>query len=43
MKRKFVLMFIALFSFAALAGCNTVNGFGKDVQKVGEKVEDASK
>lgn len=42
MKRAAALMLIALFSVAALSGCNTVNGFGKDVQKVGEKVEDAS-
>ena len=26
-----------------LAGCNTVSGFGKDVQKVGAKVESAAK
>lgn len=26
----------------ALAGCNTVEGAGKDVQKVGEAVEDAA-
>lgn len=25
-----------------LAGCNTVAGAGKDVQKVGEKVEEAA-
>ena len=25
-----------------LAGCNTVGGFGKDVQKVGEKVEESA-
>jgi entericidin A len=42
MKRTVALMLMALFSIAALSGCNTVNGFGKDVQKVGEKVEDAS-
>jgi predicted small secreted protein len=42
MKRTVALMFVALFSVAALSGCNTVNGFGKDVQKVGEKMEDAS-
>jgi entericidin A len=42
MKRTVALMLIALFSIAALSGCNTVHGFGKDVQKVGEKVEDAS-
>jgi predicted small secreted protein len=27
----------------ALAGCNTMQGIGKDVQKAGEKIEDASK
>ncbi|HYE34882.1 entericidin A/B family lipoprotein [Methylocaldum sp.] len=27
---------------AALAGCNTVSGFGKDVQKLGRKMEDAA-
>ncbi|HVK52679.1 MAG TPA: entericidin A/B family lipoprotein [Pseudoxanthomonas sp.] len=42
MKRYAVLMLIALFSLATLSGCNTVKGVGKDVQKVGEKVEDAS-
>ena len=42
MKRYAVLMLLALFSIAALSGCNTVKGVGKDVQKVGEKVEDAS-
>ncbi|HEY5970655.1 MAG TPA: entericidin A/B family lipoprotein [Pseudoxanthomonas sp.] len=42
MKRTVALMLIALFSVAALSACNTVNGFGKDVQKVGEKMEDAS-
>ena len=26
-----------------LAGCNTVRGFGQDVQKAGEKLEDAAK
>ena len=35
MKKLFILTAIALF----LTGCNTVSGFGKDVKKVGEKVE----
>ena len=26
-----------------LAGCNTINGLGKDVEKLGEKVQDATK
>jgi predicted small secreted protein len=29
--------------FAALSGCNTVRGIGQDVQKAGEKIEDAAK
>jgi len=42
MKRVAALMLLSLFSVAVLSGCNTVKGVGKDVQKVGEKVEDAS-
>ena len=42
MKRAMTLLMLALFSTAVLSGCNTVKGVGKDVQKVGEKVEDAS-
>jgi len=34
---------MAALALAVLAGCNTVNGFGRDVQKVGEKIEDAAK
>ncbi|WP_282269035.1 entericidin A/B family lipoprotein [Stenotrophomonas sp. PS02298] len=43
MKRLVALMMLSLFSVAVLAGCNTVAGAGKDVQKVGEKVEGAAK
>jgi predicted small secreted protein len=33
-----------LFAVALLlAGCNTVRGFGKDVQKVGDKIEEKAK
>ena len=37
---------VALYTFAyllALGGCNTMAGFGEDVQKGGEKIEDAAK
>jgi predicted small secreted protein len=27
---------------AALAGCNTVKGFGRDIQSVGESVDQAT-
>ena len=26
-----------------LAGCNTMRGFGQDVQKVGDKIEDKAR
>ena len=39
--KKFMLMIIAL-TFG-VSGCNTLNGIGKDVEKLGEKVQDASK
>ena len=33
-----------VFSLAiAVAGCNTVRGMGQDLQKAGEKIEDAAK
>ncbi|HSD16216.1 MAG TPA: entericidin A/B family lipoprotein [Thermomonas sp.] len=35
---------VAIVLFAILlAGCNTVAGAGKDVQKAGEKLEEAAK
>jgi len=34
----------ALLAFAlVLAGCNTVRGFGQDVQKVGDKIEEKAR
>lgn len=43
MKRLVALVLVSLFSVAMLSACNTVAGAGKDVQKAGEKVEDAAK
>lgn len=40
MKRVWILMALCMFSAAALTGCNTMAGAGKDMQKAGEKVED---
>lgn len=41
---KRVTTAIALVAFIAVtAGCNTVQGVGKDVQKAGEKIEDVAK
>jgi predicted small secreted protein len=39
MKKLFVLM----ISVLVVAGCNTVQGVGKDVKKVGEVVENAAR
>lgn len=38
MKKLFALCIAALL----LTACNTMEGFGKDVQKVGSKVESAA-
>ena len=40
MKRIIALALLSLFSVSMLSACNTMAGAGKDVQKVGEKVED---
>ena len=32
-----------LTALFALGGCNTVKGIGQDLQKAGEKIEDAAK
>jgi entericidin A len=42
MKRMTALVLLALFSIGSLTACNTVKGVGKDVQKVGDKVEEAA-
>lgn len=39
MKRVLMLAVLGMFPLV-LAGCNTVAGAGKDMQKAGEKVED---
>ncbi len=40
MKRVLFTLVAALY---LLAGCNTLEGAGKDIQKGGEKIEDAAK
>ena len=41
--RKQVVLVAAVLSTLVLMGCNTVQGVGKDVRKVGEVVESAAK
>ena len=38
--KKFFALMVTLF---VLAGCNTVQGLGKDIQKAGEKIEGSAK
>ncbi|WP_426339093.1 entericidin A/B family lipoprotein [Pseudoduganella sp. S-14] len=40
MKKLIAIAITAIFAMS-LGGCNTVAGFGKDVQKVGQKMEGA--
>ena len=41
MKYFFMSLSVLMFS-AVLAGCNTIEGAGKDVERVGEEVQDAA-
>jgi predicted small secreted protein len=36
---KIIVLFLAILM---LAGCNTMEGLGKDIQKTGEKLEKAA-
>ena len=38
--KKVAMLFLTLF---AIAGCNTINGMGKDIKAGGQAIEDASK
>ena len=39
---KIISTIVALSFACLLAGCNTVRGAGQDIQKAGEKIEDAA-
>lgn len=40
--KKLIVIVSALMFTASLGACNTVKGFGKDVEKGGEKVQETS-
>jgi predicted small secreted protein len=42
-RRSIALLVLAFFCMGALGACNTMEGLGKDVQKVGRKVEDKAR
>jgi entericidin A len=41
--KKLALYCFAVMAITVLSGCNTVHGFGQDVQHVGEKIDKAAK
>jgi predicted small secreted protein len=43
MKRTFALITLLALSLGALTACNTMQGIGEDIQKVGGKISDAAK
>jgi predicted small secreted protein len=40
--KRIVLAVLSAFALGALAGCNTMEGLGKDIQKGGEAIEKAA-
>ena len=42
MKKIASLLAVAFAATIALAGCNTMEGMGQDVQKAGQKMENAA-
>jgi entericidin A len=40
---KTSLLVLLVAGFLALTGCNTAHGFGKDVEKTGEKIQEKTK
>jgi entericidin A len=36
-------LMLAILAVAFLAGCNTMEGMGRDIGKAGEKIEEAAK
>ena len=41
-KRIVVLSFVTAFLAMVGVGCNTAHGFGKDMEKAGEKIQDGT-
>jgi predicted small secreted protein len=42
--KRFLIPLVAALGLAALvAGCNTIEGMGKDIGKAGDKIEEAAK
>lgn len=42
LKRIVVLLFVTALLSLVNTGCNTAQGFGKDVERTGEKIQDGT-
>jgi predicted small secreted protein len=42
-KRIVVLLFVTALLAVAGVGCNTAHGFGQDVEKAGDKIQDGTR
>jgi len=42
-KRIIVLLFVTTLLSIVGMGCNTAHGFGKDMEKAGDKIQDGTK
>jgi predicted small secreted protein len=42
-KQITVLLLLLILSSAVLAGCNTIRGVGKDVERAGEVIQDSTR
>lgn len=42
MLKKFVVLFLLAACMTLFSGCNTIHGFGKDIEKVGEFIQKGS-
>ena len=40
--KKIALLLATLMAVATLSACNTIDGAGKDIEKAGEKIQDAA-
>jgi predicted small secreted protein len=40
--KKFIVLILIFFTMSIAAGCNTMQGLGKDIQEAGEVLEDAA-
>lgn len=40
MKSCLIAVFVSFFTLMTLTGCETMEGFGRDVEKVGSEIED---